>query len=76
MCQGGPGLEKDYAESMKWFQLAAAQGHIEALYSVAWAYYSGEGVTISYPLAKEWFEKAAGVSGFGYVCNLCTYTYT
>ncbi|MBQ9991312.1 MAG: sel1 repeat family protein [Lachnospiraceae bacterium] len=38
---------------------AAAQGNSDAMYSIGIMYHNGEGVSFSYDLAKEWFQKAA-----------------
>jgi TPR repeat protein len=56
---GGPGIDKDYAESIKWYTKSALQGNVEAMYSLGWAYYSGEGATVNMLRAKDWFERAA-----------------
>lgn len=48
-----------YKESVKWTQKAAEQGHEQAQYNLAIAYFNGEGVTKSEEKAVEWFRKAA-----------------
>jgi TPR repeat protein len=56
--EGGPGIERNFEEAMVWYSRAAAHGNIDAIYSVAWAYFSGEGVLQSFSDAAVWFEKA------------------
>ena len=57
--EGGPGMPPDFPESVKWYALSAAQGNAEAMYSMGWACFSGEGASKSMPLAVEWLGKAA-----------------
>ena len=53
---GSGGVTKDHEEANKWFRMAAEQGHPEALYSVGWSYFAGEGVERSVEDAAEWFK--------------------
>ena len=56
--EGGPGMEQDRAESVKWFSKSAAQGNVEAMYNLGWVYSAGEGVAKSTAEAVRWYEKA------------------
>ena len=40
----GFGVEKDYAEALKWFHKAAAKGNAAAMGNIGWAYKNGNGV--------------------------------
>ena len=42
---------------MEWYLKAAEQGNKDAIYSVGWAYYSGEGAPQDHGEASAWFEK-------------------
>ncbi|MBR4417293.1 MAG: sel1 repeat family protein, partial [Victivallales bacterium] len=53
------GEEQDSVEAVKWFRLAANQGHILAQYYLATCYYHGDGVDKDKKLAVEWWQKAA-----------------
>ena len=44
----GEGVEKDYIEAVKWWRLAAEQGHEGAIYNLAVAYVCGYGVDMNY----------------------------
>jgi TPR repeat protein len=44
---------------MKWFRLAADQGHADAQYNLGLMYYNGHGVPKNYPEAAKWFRVAA-----------------
>ena len=47
----------EHEQSVTWYLKAAEQGHKDAVYSVGWAYYSGEGAPQDHAEAAEWFEK-------------------
>ena len=55
----GLGVEKDYAESVKWFRKAAEQDHARAQFNLGGSYHSGIGVGKDYEEAVKWFRKAA-----------------
>ena len=44
--------------SLEWYMKSALQGNKDALYSVGWAYYAGEGCPQDHGEAAEWFERA------------------
>jgi len=50
--------EKDYAESKKWFEIAAIKKEPEALRYLGILYFLGQGVELNYDAAKEWFTQA------------------
>ena len=41
----GNGVTQDYAEAVKWYRLAAAQGYGQAQFSLGRMYANGQGVT-------------------------------
>ena len=51
--------DKDYAEAMRWYRLAAAQGDADAQSSIGVLYENGQGVSQDYAEAMRWFQKAA-----------------
>ncbi len=60
MYQRGWGLSQDYAEAMRWYQMAAAQGYVPAQVNVGRMIANGWGVSKDCVVAKQWFERAAG----------------
>ena len=44
---------------MRWYRLAAEQGHAEAQFSFGWKYYRGEGVLKDSVLSYMWFTIAS-----------------
>jgi len=55
----GIGVEKNYAEAVKWYRKAAEQNFAPAQYNLGACYLSGEGVSKDYAEAVKWFRKAA-----------------
>jgi uncharacterized protein len=55
----GQGVPQDYAEAMKWYRKAAAQGEAGAQYSIGMMYDYGNGVPVDYAEAGRWYLKAA-----------------
>ena len=55
----GEGVEKDYAEALKWFRKAAEQGNSVAQYSLGLMYYIGQGVEKDHVEAYAWYNLAA-----------------
>jgi TPR repeat protein len=48
------------AEAVKWYQRAAAQGHVQAQYNLAVCYYSGKGMEAAdHTEALKWYQSAA-----------------
>ena len=59
MYANGQGVTQDYAEAVKWFKLAAAQGYASAQYNLGLMYANGQGVTQDYVIAHMWSNLAA-----------------
>jgi len=55
----GKGVDQSYQQARALRELAANQGHANALYDLGCMYAKGEGVDQSYEKAKEYFEAAA-----------------
>jgi TPR repeat protein len=53
------GLEKDYAQSVKWFRLAAEQSNAAAQDNLGQCYAAGEGIAQDCAEAAKWYRKAA-----------------
>ncbi|MCJ2376902.1 sel1 repeat family protein [Vibrio sp. ZSDZ34] len=53
--------EKDIADSLKWFRLAANQGHFRGMNFIGHYYAEGKGVEQSYSTALEWYLKSLQV---------------
>jgi hypothetical protein len=59
----GQGVQRDYAEAIKWYRLAAAQGHAGSQCNLGVMYQNGEGVPQDYWEAAGWFYRSA-VQGY------------
>ncbi len=59
MYRWGKGVPQDYTETMKWYRMAAEQGHAGAQYGLGKMYANGQGVTQDYVQAHMWFNLAA-----------------
>ena len=59
MYDNGEGVPQDYAEAVKWYRLAAEQGHAKAQYNLGLMYDNGEGVPQDYAEAVKWYRLAA-----------------
>jgi len=59
MYDNGEGVPQDYAEAVKWYRLAAEQGHAKGQYNLALMYDNGEGVPQDYAEAVKWYRLAA-----------------
>jgi hypothetical protein len=55
----GRGVPQNYADAIKWFQLAADQGLDRAQFVLGVSYENGRGVPLSYVDAEKWFRLAA-----------------
>jgi len=58
MYQRGWGVSQDYAEAVRWYQMAAAQGNAPAQVNIGRMMARGWGVGKDCAAAKQWFEKA------------------
>ena len=59
MYKKGLGVPQDYAETLKWYRLAANQGHTNARFNLALMYDKGEGVLKDFVEAAKWYRLAA-----------------
>ena len=55
----GLGVPQDYAEAVRWYRLAADQGHASAQVGLGSMYINGEGVPQSYVQAHMWHNLVA-----------------
>ena len=53
------GVVQDYAEAVRWYKLAAAQGFSDAQYNLGFMYANGQGVLQNNVQAHMWFNIAA-----------------
>ena len=59
MYANGEGVPEDDAEAVRWYRLAADQGHADAQYNLGWMYANGEGVVEDDAEAVRWYRLAA-----------------
>ena len=59
MYEFGHGVEKNYAEAVRWYTKAAEQGYASAQINLALIYLQGHGVKQDYAEALRWYTKAA-----------------
>ena len=52
-------VKATHAERLRWYRLAAEQGHVEAQIALGISYNSGKGVVQDYDEAVRWYRKAA-----------------
>ena len=55
----GQGVPQSYTDAIKWFRLAAEQGHVRAQHNLGVQYLSGQGVPQSDAEKVKWFRLAA-----------------
>jgi TPR repeat protein len=55
----GKGVEKDYTEALKWFNLAAKKRYVPAWVELGTMYEEGLGVKKDETEAVRWYKKAA-----------------
>ena len=55
----GEGVNKDVVEAIKWYRMAAEQGHASAQYQLGLWYDDGFGRLVDATLASMWYHKAA-----------------
>ena len=68
--EDGLGVAQDYAEALRLFQLAAAQGHTLALFNVAYCYEEGQGVPKNKSEAIRWYRRAQAAGDVSGAWNL------
>jgi TPR repeat protein len=66
----GEGVRQDHTKAMKWYRLAADQGHAGAQYNLGMKYAKGEGVLQDYAEAVKWYRLAADQGLAGAQSNL------
>lgn len=59
MYESGRGVERDYAEAIRWFQMAAEQGDAYSQSHLGYLYENGFGAARDEKLAVQWYAKAA-----------------
>jgi TPR repeat protein len=59
MYEEGRGVKQDYRESLKWYQIAASQGYLQAQNNLGRLYAEGRGAPQDYVRAYMWFKMAA-----------------
>ena len=52
-------MQKDYAEAVRWYRMAAEQGFAKAQYNLGKCCYLGRGVQQDYTEAVKWYKLAA-----------------
>jgi TPR repeat protein len=60
----------DKRKAVRWFRLAADQGHASAQFNLGSALMMGEGVRRDRATAVEWFRRAAEQGHIGAQCNM------
>ena len=66
----GQGVLQDYAEAVKWYRLAAAQGSAGGQSGLGFMYEKGQGVLQDYAEAVKWYRLAAAQGNAGAQSNL------
>ncbi len=61
---------QDYAEALRWYRMAAEQGHADAQFHMGLMYNNGWGVRKNYAEALRWHRKAAGQGHSGAMGSL------
>lgn len=59
MYANGEGTARDYSQALKWYRLAAMQGHPYARFNLGVMYATGQGVSQDYREAEKWVRLAA-----------------
>ncbi|UZR30980.1 tetratricopeptide repeat protein [Methylococcus mesophilus] len=59
LCMEGLGVERNDAEAVDWFRLAAERGHADAQFHLGLMYEQGRGVTRNFEEAFRWYDQAA-----------------
>lgn len=55
----GHGVERDYSEAVRWYTMAAKQGHMSSQYNLGNMYRNGQGVAPNEDIALDWYQIAA-----------------
>lgn len=59
MYESGWGVEEDFSQAFRWYQLAAQQGHVQSQYNLGMLYREGKGVARNDALGLYWIQTAA-----------------
>jgi len=59
---------EEYQQARQWYEMAAADGNIEAMWNLGVIYEFGKGVVQDYQQARQWYEKAAA-AGYAAAMN-------
>jgi TPR repeat protein len=59
MFENGRGVAQDFAEAMRFYRLAAAQGHANAQFNLGIMFENGRGVAQDRAEAIQWYRLAA-----------------
>ncbi len=55
----GSGVERDFKEALRWYQMAAEQGIAESQFSLGLVYLKGNGINQNFKEAAKWYQMAA-----------------
>lgn len=66
----GQGVQRDYAEAVKWVRKAAEQNYVLAQFRLGVCYYNGQGVAKDFVEAIKWYRKAAEQGNVNAYCCL------
>ena len=70
MSKYNSGSPEDDAEAVRWFRMAAEQGHAEAQFNLGLMYAEGRGVPEDHAAAVDWYRMAAKQGHAGAMTNL------
>ena len=59
MYHEGNGVSQDYAQAVRWFRMAAEQGHPRGQNNLGIAYINGDGVSVNLVNAESWIRRSA-----------------
>ncbi|MCL4456380.1 MAG: sel1 repeat family protein [Nitrospirae bacterium] len=68
--KGVKGVRENYKEALKWYRLAAEQGHLDAQINLGYMYHNGMGMLKDYKEAIKWYKLAAEKGNALAKCNL------
>ncbi len=66
----GAGVDQNFAEAVRWYEAAAKQGYLNAIYNLAFMYENGYGCTKDFRLALQLYESAANKGENDSLCKL------
>lgn len=68
--QAGEGVQIDYQEALKWYELSAGNNYAPANNNLGAMYARGEGVQVNFKKAKEYFQKSLENDGHYAIANI------